>query len=280
MLTKEETQQRSPFMWWHWQNLNDGTQRKTGWLNGRCWWHFRNQKAVRFEWVIGKWSFSLGVDWNDDDVTLCIAPLFCAFYLSWSGLRYNGPSHEIGISMHDWTLRINPWSKRFEWHSKDPWWIKGLRFDLNIFRATHMRHEVRCFDSMRESPPYHYWVPFVGSWEEGPSRIVNDKGATMGGKKPDGREVMTYPYRYVLKNGTVQDRIATVHVERRAWRPKCLRWTSIFETRRESIDVAFSDEVGERTSSWKGGTIGCGYDLLPGETPEQSLRRMEATRKF
>ncbi len=38
--------------------------------------------------------------------------------------------------------------------------------------------------------------------------------------------------------------------------------------------------VGERTGSWKGGTIGCGNDLLPGETMEQSLRRMERDRTF
>lgn len=47
-----------------------------------------------------------------------------------------------------------------------------------------------------------------------------------------------------------------------------------------AIDVQFSDEVGERTGSWKGGTIGCGYNMLPGESPLDTLRRMEAERKF
>ena len=35
-----------------------------------------------------------------------------------------------------------------------------------------------------------------------------------------------------------------------------------------------SDEVGEETGSWKGGTIGCGYNLKPGETAEECFDRM------
>ena len=46
------------------------------------------------------------------------------------------------------------------------------------------------------------------------------------------------------------------------------------------MSVNFSDEVGERSGSWKGGTLGCGYDLLKNETMEQCLRRMEKERKF
>jgi hypothetical protein len=49
---------------------------------------------------------------------------------------------------------------------------------------------------------------------------------------------------------------------------------------RTSIEVGFDDEVGERTGSWKGGTIGCGYDMLPDESAVQCLRRMERERKF
>jgi len=44
--------------------------------------------------------------------------------------------------------------------------------------------------------------------------------------------------------------------------------------------VKFSDEVGERTGSWKGGVIGTGSEMRPGESPEQCLRRMERERKF
>lgn len=109
------------------------------------------------------------------------------------------------------------------------------------------------------------WVPYVGSWED---------------KEPDGRLEETFPYRYVLDSGEVQNRIATVYVERREWRRRWMRWCPWFAKKAQSIDVSFSDEVGERTGSWKGGTIGCGWTMLPGETAEQTLRRMERERKF
>lgn len=89
-----------------------------------------------------------------------------------------------------------------------------------------------------------------------------------------------HPYRYTLRNGTVQERIATVTVEEREWRPRWLQWTKRFAKVRRSIAVEFNDEVGERTGSWKGGTMGCGYDLKPNESFEECLRRMESERKF
>lgn len=39
------------------------------------------------------------------------------------------------------------------------------------------------------------------------------------------------------------------------------------------LDLRFSEEVGPQKGSWKGGTIGTGCDMLPGETPEQAFRR-------
>ncbi len=42
----------------------------------------------------------------------------------------------------------------------------------------------------------------------------------------------------------------------------------------------YTGEVGERTNTYKGGTLGCGYNMLPNETPLETLRRMEKERKF
>lgn len=90
----------------------------------------------------------------------------------------------------------------------------------------------------------------------------------------------TYPYRYVLKSGEVQDRLATVKVEEMEWRWHWFKWLGFPKKVRTSIGIQFNDEVGERTGSWKGGTIGCSYELLANETPLESLRRMEKTRVF
>jgi len=91
-----------------------------------------------------------------------------------------------------------------------------------------------------------------------------------------------FPFRYTLKSGEVQERTAEVTVERMTWARR-LPWRfGVFWPKRvrTSIDVKFSDEVGERTGSWKGGVIGTGSEMRPGESPEQCLRRMERERKF
>ena len=113
-----------------------------------------------------------------------------------------------------------------------------------------------------------------------------------------------YPYTYVLKSGKVQHRIATLKVEEREWRQKWLMWTKLFAKKRKTIDIQFSyggpiqrevlfekninkpvneehtGEVGERTGTYKGGTTGCGYNMIGNETPLDTLRRMEKERKF
>lgn len=117
-----------------------------------------------------------------------------------------------------------------------------------------------------------------------------------------------YPYTYILKRGEVQNRIAEITVQEREWRQRWLKWTSLFSKKLRSIDINFkyggpfirelllekkikgrfksfehqkyTGEVGERAGDWKGGTLGCSYEMLPRETPEQTLRRMEKERKF
>lgn len=90
----------------------------------------------------------------------------------------------------------------------------------------------------------------------------------------------SYPYTYILKNGTVQNRIATIKVEEMEWRWKSFKRMTFPRLIRKSINIDFDHEVGERTGSWKGGTMGCSYTLLSKETPLQCLRRMEKERKF
>jgi hypothetical protein len=71
-----------------------------------------------------------------------------------------------------------------------------------------------------------------------------------------------------------------IHVEEREWRPKWLKWTKLFSDTRRYIEIDFLKEVGDRKGSWKGGTIGCSYDLRKNEEPLDCLKRMEKERKF
>lgn len=86
-----------------------------------------------------------------------------------------------------------------------------------------------------------------------------------------------HPYAYTLKSGKTQNRTATCRMDIYQWHRK---WFPFLKKVRKSIDIEFSDEVGERSGSWKGGCIGCSYDMLKGEAIEQCLRRMEQERKF
>lgn len=122
-----------------------------------------------------------------------------------------------------------------------------------------------CFVEVRK--PDGSWVKKVNEWD---------------GLPPDGREEQTFPYTYTCNNGDVQNVAATVYAERRTWTWRWFRWFRLPFPRktRQSIDVQFSDEVGDARGSWKGGCVGCGWDMLLGETMEQTLRRMEGERRF
>jgi len=90
----------------------------------------------------------------------------------------------------------------------------------------------------------------------------------------------TYPYEYTLKSGETQGRTAEIKVVEQEWRRRWLMWTPLFNRVSRRIDVSFSDEVGEQSGSWKGGTVGCSFEILFSETPREALRRMELTCKF
>lgn len=100
------------------------------------------------------------------------------------------------------------------------------------------------------------------------------------GQEPDGRQQWVMPFSYTLKSGEVQNRTATFYAERLEWRWKCLRWCPLFAKVRTSIWIEFDGEVGERTGSWKGGTVGCGTDIKQGESPVDAYHRMCRERVF
>lgn len=162
--------------------------------------------------------------------------------------RYRYEPHEI---MESWGVY---YFERAIWFT----WGDNCKSISMPWSYRHIKHEV-----MR---PDGSWVPYVGCYEKD--------------KEPDGRWESTHPYRYVLRSIEVQERAATIYVERMEWRQRWLKWCPLFARKRQAINVTFSDEVGERTGSWKGGTIGCGYELRKGESPLSCLRRMEQEREF
>jgi hypothetical protein len=70
---------------------------------------------------------------------------------------------------------------------------------------------------------------------------------------------------------------ATTHIEEREWHrgEKWFKWLSLFfkPLVRRSLNIQFNKETGRRKGSWKGGTVGHGIDMEPGELHDAAFRR-------
>lgn len=71
--------------------------------------------------------------------------------------------------------------------------------------------------------------------------------------------------------------IATTTIEEREWRfgTGLFRWLSWFRRPkiRRTLDIEFSGETGREKGSWKGGTVGTGIEMEPGELHESAFKR-------
>ena len=263
----------------HSQNLTtdycDRKERALFWA-GRAWFYARksspHRETCHVEWSFGKYArdfavtatFGYGDSNADVCLHVCIPFLFSLYFIICEVLRCK--EQKTGVAIHNQGLWIYPLVWENETNHDDPWWRRWLHFafpwELNWYQTEILSHDLA---KVVWKENVHCKCKFLDSWD---IRKASEK-----------MESRDYRYRYVLNNGESQERTATVHVTRMEWRA---RWWPIFRQRKVSTSIAvqFSDEVGEGTGSWKGGCTGCGYDLLPGETPEQCLRRMEVERKF
>lgn len=166
-----------------------------------------------------------------------------------------------------------PWRK--EWLTDEPCYGVNINAE-SIFVYLGMKSKVIehpwVFKHYREWAWYEYTeiTKVKGTWLLVPSWTLTKKLATK----------YEYPYSYTRKNGEVQNVTATVSVSKTEYRRRGLRWLPFFAKVERFIWAEFNAEIGESVDDWKGGALGCGYMMLPGETPEQTLRRMEKVRKF
>lgn len=226
------------------------------WLGGRD-----NYGEYRMRWgsmTTNRFGFALELCLFEEDYSLKVAFLWVQAFINLPFLRWwaRDPEEVMeswGASYtSDYGIQLH-WGRRYKFITM-PW--------RDWDQVSH--------DVLR---PDGTWAPFVGSWEE-------KQEYRPDGKDPDGRHVETHPYKYMLSSGEVQERTASCHAERRLRRLRGLRWTSLFQRVTHAIDVSFSDEVGDRSGSWKGGCTGCGWELKPDETIERCLKRMERERRF
>ena len=120
-------------------------------------------------------------------------------------------------------------------------------------------------------------------WRQVSHRLYNADGSLAG-------EVANIPWDqwHVIRDAVQRSRFAIIDhdgehidVETFVEERECLLGTGWFRwlgylaptKRSRSLDIAFKSEVGPEKGSWKGGTLGHGIEMLPGETQEQAMRR-------
>lgn len=167
-----------------------------------------------------------------------------------------------------------------------PKFLRGRELDEQGYGFSFCEDALHCYWGNRV---WVFWYPwnfeFYKRWE----RVVDDRygcqteywveiPAHMSHGFLATKE--SHPYTYTLEWGEVQNRTATIYADRMEWRRRCLMWLPLGRLVKTSISVDFDGEVGERSGSWKGGCIGCGYEMLDGESLADCLRRMERERRF
>lgn len=191
---------------------------------------------------------------------------------------------EAGITFHlgKWfiPLPIKPWRDLRD--ICESWGIKYA--DNALFLSWGTKFDPK-YPSQGKSRTKLFWMP----WDYG-ANIRYEVQAADGSfvkaakwNETDDRKTYIEKYTYILNSGEKQHVTANFHVEEREWRWRITHKLPFkFGPKRvqRCIDVKFSSEIGERTGSWKGGCIGCGYQMLKTETPLETLRRMEQERKF
>jgi len=190
--------------------------------------------------------------------------------VAYASLAIHGPCVQVEFPS-DWHERARVWVRlgfgigrvafSFPWKHvvPDECQCSGPTYGFLFFDDGLHLHWGKC-NGKRDDPFTVIGMPW--RWRHKEHKILSEK--------------QSYPYRYLLSCGEVQERIATINSESRLWiRP----WIP-FRKLTRSINVEFDKEVGERSGSWKGGVLGCSYEMKSGETPQETLRRMERERVF
>lgn len=264
----------------HSQNLNERGHQIVGSMfwHGRAWFYSGQRKErAHVEWLFGKHArgFALtatfGYGENDGTCLHVCIPWVASLYLVLA-ISPKCRETQIGVAIHNQAIWFHPWTDQNASRHDDPWYRKSYCWNFPWSLDWHSTEILKPLFGVASKD----W-PVV--WSE--SRPTRKRDASTFDIRQEREKSMAeaYPYEYTPKNGDKQTVTATIHVERFTHRA---RWWPLIpiQQSRTSIDVEFSEEVGEGTGSWKGGCVGCGCEMIEGETPLECLRRMERERIF
>ena len=224
-------------------------------------------------------------NWKDNELTIG------NWYTGWhtwspeiiyrtSGYQY--ANAELCISLFGWKSIIRlPWI-----HKRENLW-ENKRYGFYLFQKTIFFNIGRKMKSW-DLPFITYgnafrWERYIGhpdfyfissqykeSWQQHPYKT---------NYKESYQEPTTWTYDFTDPYDA-QVIPCKFWVEEMEWRPKWLKWTKRFAKIKRFIEVEFSQEVGSKKGTWKGGTVGCSYDMLDDERPMDCMRRMEKEYNF
>jgi hypothetical protein len=161
----------------------------------------------------------------------------------------------------------------FDIHGNAIWIYKGGDFDESWGQVTSNAWWTWDLPWFTFNHIGHFLMRKDGSWR----RVEKSEFSHDIIENDESILVEKHDYLYERINGEVQKRIATCNVEKRVWSRK---WFPFVKMVKKTMNVNFSDEVGEQSGSWKGGVIGTGHDMLPNENVAQCVNRMQSERKF
>lgn len=228
-------------------------------------YYLQSSETYNYEevnWIIFWWGWNFDISYeicgyfdNRPRINLCLIFFHLEFILPFRNKwTYECDAPKWGLAIHNKTVWIYRGGKG-NGNGGNKWWTWHIPFITKDW--------VRTSILLKD-----------GSWEH---ETKKDRKDFYKDEWKEKQQVWEYDFTDKYDGEIIPTKI---YVDEREWRPKWLKWTKLFAKTNRSIDVHFSKEVGSRKGSWKGGTIGCSYTLLPNETPLDCLKRMEKERKF
>ena len=206
------------------------------------------------------------------------------------------PGCSLMLRAFGWPVRIalppiiKPWrewrdTSRYDWANPgDGYWATWRR-EYSIYvndGALHLYYGPQTHDSLTSKSkcmflPWKQWRHVRHSFYnlQGEHFWTEPKGCSW--ESMDAMRQLCPTVKFLIEDFDGAHIAAETRIEEREWRrgDKWCSWLSIFwrPKIRRSLHIGFEKEVGRDKGSWKGGMMGTGIDMLPGELHADAFRR-------
>lgn len=222
--------------------------------------------------TLGPWKHRIAVEWS-------------------SGGSYDeeSPQNFLRVCAFGWAVRVwlptilKPFGEQYDSHDRTYGFNLSKQGEcgydfLQVFLGPQT-HDSRTTKNWCKFLPWKQWRHVRHSYYDDKGNhwfTASEKGRDSFRKSMDAKEACP-KLHFGFEDYDGEMIVATTCIEEREWLfgEGWFKWLSIFRKPkiRRSLNLWFSAEVGPEKGSWKGGTIGHGIDMLPGEMHEEAFRR-------